>query len=175
MRDYLSPAKKYVSRVVSHPGTLGTFVIKRKHLSFAIAASFVVVTMLGFVAVKGIMQDSTVNQDAVNKSTDSLVNTTITTDNLPEPSTPITQSTDQMNDSSSSSQTSSTPTVTVNNQSIPVPTNGTVNKTVQSSNGSADVNVSITSSSNTSSNSSTSTNLQVNTNTSSRKTEFHSQ
>ncbi|MDB5176643.1 MAG: hypothetical protein JWN75_311 [Candidatus Saccharibacteria bacterium] len=179
MRDYLSPAKRYVSRVIPHPGALGTFVAKRKALTFAITASFVVITTIGFIAMRGTMQDSTIYQDSVNKSSDSSVDATVTSSTLSTPSTPASDSSHQSNNSSSSSTSSSTnkPSVTVNNQPIDVPANGTVHKTVRSDNGTTKVDISVNSNSSTSSTTSTSSNLNVNTNTSSysTKTESHSQ
>jgi hypothetical protein len=178
MRDYLSPAKRYVSRVIPHPGTIGTYVSKRKALSFAIVASFVVITTIGFVSVKGLTQNPKTYQDSVSKNANSSVETTVTNTNLSEPASPVAEPADQSSSTSSGSDTSSKSTsVTVNNQPIEVPENGSVHKVIQSGDGKTEVNISVNSNSNgsTSTNTSTSTNLNVNTNTSSRITESHSQ
>jgi hypothetical protein len=176
MRDYLSPAKRYVSRVIPHPGTVGTFVAKRRALSFAIVASFVVITTIGFVTVQGIMRNSTTYQDSVTKNADSSLEATVTNSNLSTPASPAAEPAGQGSEAASSSTSSSKSTsVTVNNQPVAVPENGTVHKVIQSSDGTTKVDISVNSNSSTSTNTNSSTNLNVNTNTSSRITESHSQ
>lgn len=177
MRDYLSPAKRYVTRVVPHPAVVKAFVARRRALIFAITASFVVITTLGFVTVRGLMGPASDNQNVVTKQGQTSHTTSVTTntDNQPVVTTQEskTEATTTTEPSSSDAKTS----VTVNNQPIDLPANGTVHKTITNENGTTQVDVSVNSDSsgNSVSSSVSSTNLNMSTNTYSQNVSITSQ
>jgi hypothetical protein len=176
MRDYTSLGSSRVARVLIHPSTLGADILKRREVAFAITAAFFVAISSGALVVRGLAMGAPQHNDSVTADQQSTTATTITaakddTQPVAEGSQPAMNT----NDSSDSSGTSQSKTaVTVNDQKIDVPQNGTVTKTVQNGNGTTTVNVTNTSSSDGDSNSTTSSTLNVNTHTSTRSSKSSS-
>ncbi len=178
MRDYLSPAKRYMSRVMTHPSALSAFVAQKRALVFALTASFVVIMTLGFVTVRGLMLPTSENKNIVTKEGETSQLTSITTNSNSNSDQPAmkpqeSQSTNVTAQSSSDGKTS----VTVNNQPIDVPENGSVSKTITNENGTTQVNISTNSDSsgNSVSSSVSSTNLNTSTNSFSQNVSISSQ
>lgn len=153
MQKYLSPAKRYISRVIPHPADIKGFVRSRRALVYGMSAAVLLVTMLSLVVIRGNMNT---NHDAYTHEINAKGNsvTTITNGNTMQIS-------DGMN--ASDGKTS----VIVNDQQINVPQNGSVSKTITNEDGSkTHINVSHSSNStgdSTYSSSSTSTNISTNT------------
>lgn len=168
MRDYLSPAKRAMALVVPHPAAVRAFIMKRRSFVFLMAASFVVITTLGFVSVRALVAtDSNVERVTESKGQNTTL-TNVTTDGQPVVSQEATVTGDNSMTTASTpnSESKTNTTVTVNDQKIDVPQNGTVHKTV--TNGDGTTNVTVTT--NTSSDGSTSSNSYTSTNTSSFST-----
>jgi hypothetical protein len=164
MQKYLSPAKRYMSRVVPHPADFRQFVHRHRLLVYGTAVTFLLVMMLGFAVIKGNMNT---NSDAFTHEVHANGNSVTTT--VTNGPIPISGNT---NTSSPDGKTS----VTVNNQSIQVPRNGSVSKTITNDDGSTThVNVSHNSSnSGDSTSSSVSSSTNISTHTYSNNVNFNS-
>lgn len=174
MRDYLSLARQRATEVIPHPTVIRTLILRHRAYAFAIAAVFLVAVMAGLFVLRNMAAGMQTQKN------DSMSNTAQTA--AQDPATTVgddstqsvanrgdTMNTDQTNADGSQSSSQSSAKVTVNNQQITVPENGSVTKTVHSSDGSTSINITSNNSSNSNSqsNSSTSTSLNVNTNTNS--------
>ncbi len=155
MRDYLAPAKKMVARVVPQPMAVRAFVAQRKAPLFFIVASVVVVTMLSFVTARALVTTQTERSVDTDGQHATLSTTTTTQDQPPAAEVDTTDQTSQP------SETKINTTVTVNNQAVEVPQNGTTQKTIVSGDGTT---TNVTVSSNAESDGSTSTNTYTSTN-----------
>lgn len=134
MRNYLTPAMKYASRALPQPSDLRVFMIKRRTLALSMAASFLVVTTIGMMAVHAVAngqdQSTFKHEQHVEGNT---LSTSITTE------TP--QATSGVNNVTEKS-TEVKANVTVNGEAVPVPNNGNYSKTFTTDNGTTHVNVS---------------------------------
>ena len=169
MRDYLSPAKRMVERVIPHPAAARAFIIKRRALVFAMAAASIFVLTLGVITVRAINGPKTVVENTVtSEGKTSTLSTSSETSNdtskEEEQSAMNQQSSTTSSDNTGSSSESKT-TVTINNEQVPVPENGSVSRTITNDNGTTQVNVSTNSDSNGSSH--TSSFMTTNSNSSS--------
>lgn len=175
MRDYLSPAKKMVARVIPHPAAARAFIMKRRALVFAMAAASIFVLTLGVITVRAITTPKAAveaNNTVVSEGKTSTLSTTkVESSNETEQPTMNQQHSQQSNDTSSSSTTDTT--VTINNEQITVPENGSVQRTITNGDGTTQIDVSTNSDSNgnsysssfmTSSSNSTSVNSSITTN-----------
>lgn len=168
MRVYLSPAKRVIERALPHPDATRLFLSKHRALLFIVTASVVVIMTLGFMTMRvmGVFDPSTRTVTADGK-TSTLTTTTNTTPDTAagQPSTIVNQQTTSQSSSSNAKPETNT-SVTVNNQPIDLPANGTTHKTVKNSDGSTtDVTVTTNSQSNDNGSSSTSVTTNTNTNT----------
>lgn len=143
MRDYLSPAKKVVERVLPEPASVRNFVYKKRAVAFIMAASFVVITTLGFVTVRAIADGADDQQNVVKEegktSTLSTTSTNSSSTTQPEPTQSMKESTTMTTPSNSNEQKTE---VKINNEKIAVPENGSVHRTITNENGTTQVNVS---------------------------------
>ncbi len=168
MRDYLSPAKRAMARVVPHPAVVRAFIMKRRAFVFIMVASFVVITTLGFVSVRALVatDSKTERVTEAKGQSSSLSNSTIDNQPVVSQDATVTGDNSMTNATTPNSENKTNTTVTVNDQKIDVPQNGTVHRTV--TNGDGTTNVTVTT--NTSSDGSTSTNSYTSTNTNSFST-----
>lgn len=171
MRDYLSPAKKVIERVLPSPGAARSFLAKH-HIFLSIATTSVVVSMtLGFIVLRmtGAAVDSA--RQSVTTETKTSVLTTSTTPDVTasQPATIVNQQTTSQSSPSSDTTAETHTSVTVNNQPVDVPVNGTTHKTVTNSDGSM-TDVTVTNNSQSNSSGSSSTSVTTNTNTNSTQT-----
>ncbi len=168
MQKYLLPAIRYANRAMPNAATMRTFMIKRRTLAISMALSFLILTTMGLVTVRGLTslraQDVVMNE----KHAEGKSMTTISTNATNEE--PLVS--DQVLSSSSDMKTN----VIVNNQVVDVPANGSVSKTVTNDNGTTHIDVSsnTTSTGNSYSSSVSSTQLNVSASTFSTDTNFHS-
>ena len=146
MRDYLSPAKKAAERVMPHPAAIRSFMIKRRSFVFLMAVTFVVITTLGFVTVRAVTGAAETEQKTVKEEGKSSTLSTNTTSNSssgqPSTSQSITTETKSTTEAPSTSSNDSHTSVTINNETVPVPANGSVQRTITNDNGTTQVNVS---------------------------------
>lgn len=160
MQKYLSPAKRYMNRVIPHTAEIKAFVQRRRLMVFGIAAALLLVTMLGFVAVRGRMNSTNNDLYTHEKHADGSSATTTITGGPSDLA-------NGANIPSSSNSSGTKTTVTVNDQPITVPENGSVSKTYTNGDGgTTHVNVSHNSSNsgdNTSSSTTTTTNITTQT------------
>lgn len=173
MRDYLSPARRAmndaIARVTSHKAV-------RTRQGILVTTGIASLFAVGVVALS-VVRSSASDQPRSN----SIVTTKEVTTSPSEAVAPSqdqtgqvaqtegTQMTAQDTSGDQQSRSESKTKVTINNENIPVPENGTVNRTIQSDNGTT--NVSVTVGSGTASNqSSTSTSTNVSTSTFSHST-----
>lgn len=166
MRDYLSPAKKMVERVIPHPALVRAFVMKKRALVFAMAAASIFVLTLGVITVRAINTPKTDNTIKSEGKTSTLSTTSSDDTKSNEGEQPV-MNQQQSSTSSSSNQGSSSEsktTVTINNETVPVPQNGSVERTITNDNGTTQVNVSTNTDSN--GNSHTSSFMTTNSNSS---------
>lgn len=144
------PAEKTVVGAIMHPTILFRYMANHRMLALGVVVLLVVTTIIGVLAVRGIM-----NADAQLRSPKVLhaEGTNMTT----------TQFNNQpLSDSGLSNAGTN---VIVNGQSIPVPNNGSVSRTITNGNGTTQVDISNSSSSSGTNHSSTSTNLSINSST----------
>lgn len=142
MRDYLSPAKRVVERVMPHPASIRAFVYKKRAIVFIMTATFVVITTLGFVTVRAMTTtDNKSEQNVVKEEgkTSTLSTTTTNSSTPPESTQPSKESTTMTTPSNSSESKTE---VTINNEHVAVPENGSVQRTVTNDNGTTHINVS---------------------------------
>jgi hypothetical protein len=169
MWSYSLPPKNQPGYTVAHLQQLGDFISKHRYIVAMICLFVVASTIAAMLAQKSVahldtnIQTITADQQAASLNTTPIV---------PQPSTaPVTSDAQNSNSSSTESNSDNGKTsLTVNNQQIPVPANGSVHRTVPSSDGNANVNVSVNSSStnNGTDSSSSSTSIQLNTSSESR-------
>lgn len=173
MRDYLSPARRVVERVLPQPAFIRNFVSKKRSFVFIMAASFVVITTLGFVTVRAMTFDPGTEQNVVSEEGTS---STLSTTGSNTGSAVQAESNQQVKESpvmttppSSDRSNESKTEVNINNERIVVPENGSVQRTIISDNGTTQVNVSTNSDSTVSNYSSsiTTNSSSVNTSTNS--------
>ncbi len=156
MRNYLSPAKKYVSRIaVRSVGILGRTSRHRVFVVVAIA-SIIAIVAISAVYTRG-KTPQPVNSDAMATSHDEVAQQQTTIKTAPG------QSVETHVRSSGSGR--DTPDVTVNGRQINVPRDGTVRETFRTKNGTTRVDISTNSTSSGSNSSSITTNFNVHTNT----------
>lgn len=169
MRDYLSPAKRMVERVIPHPAAVRAFVIKKRAIVFAMAAAFIFVLTLGVITVRAMTDQKTITDNTVKS--EGKTSTLSTSSNNNATSSEGEQAAVNQQQSSASSQSTQGPssesktTVTINNETVPVPQNGSVERTITNDNGTTQVNVSTNSDS--SGNSYTSSFMTTNSNSTS--------
>lgn len=170
MRAYLTPARKYFSRVMPDSASFKLYMSRKKHFVFLIVAASITAVSVGFVTVKALGAVNAVDEAPAVTTTKSSTDTAATVEPTPAVSAeaPADTSTQVVTGPSSSSSTTQT-TVTVNNQPVAVPQNGTVQKTITNGDGTAtNVSISTNSSGSTSTNSYSSTNISSNTHSSTR-------
>jgi hypothetical protein len=158
VQKLMLPAVKSANHTMMHPSALWAFMTKHRAFAIAVAVSFTVLTAMSLMEVYGLMNPH-VNNAATHElhAEGNTVTTHVTTSNqLP-------------NALSDDAKTS----VTVNNQPIDVPKNGTVSKSITNENGTTRVNISNNTSSSGNSNVS-STSLNVNASTYSNNVNLHS-
>ncbi len=142
MRDYLSPARRVLARVMPHPAAVRAFLMKRRALAFAATASLVVVTTLGFVSVRALVASDQKQQVTEAKGqTSTLTNTAITNDAPQSDSATVSGDNSTANASTPDANVTTSTTVTVNDQKIDVPQNGTVQHISNDANGTTNVTV----------------------------------
>lgn len=165
MRDYLSPARRVLARAIPHPAAIKAFIIKRRAFVFIMAATFVVITTLGYVSARAITASNSKDENVVEAKGQTSTFSNVTESQQPASTGEATVEGDnsQATASTPSSNSESKTTVTVNNEQIEVPQNGTVQRTVTNGDGSTSVSVTT----NTSSNNSSTTNSHTSTNTNS--------
>lgn len=172
MRDYIQPVRDYATAFVSYLSDLRIAMIKHRTYTIAIAAVFFVAMIAQILVLKNTATSKTQTNDAVTNAAQAATRASLdsTEGEQTEPANDGggTVNSDQTNGSNTSSQSNAD--VTVNNQQIPVPENGSVSKTVQSSDGSTTIDVTSNNASNgdSQSSNSTSTSLNVSTKTNSR-------
>lgn len=165
MRDYLSPAKRVVERVLPQPANIKAFVYKKRAFVFLMAATFVVITTLGFVTVRAMTVSDNKEQNVVKEEgkTSTLSTTTTNESTQPESTMSTTMESNTMTTPSNSSESKTE--VKINNQPIDVPENGSVHRTITTENGTTQINVSTNSDSSGNSYSSSFTTNSTNSNT----------
>lgn len=156
MQKYLSPAKRYMSKVFPNTAEIKAFMQKRRIYVFGFVIMILLAVALSMAVVRGNMNK---NNDAMKHQINvkgSSVTTTITNGGIPSIANGI-----------SNNSVDSKMNVMVNNQQINVPQNGSVSKTITNEDGSkTQVSVSHNSSSSGDSiSSTTSTNVSTSTNT----------
>jgi hypothetical protein len=121
------PVVKYASRAMPEPSAFRALMLKRRSYVIAMAISLMVVTAMGIVTVHGLM---TSQPETTFKEGETRVKGNSVTTN-------ISSSTSPLGDQSMQPKTS----VTVNDQPITVPPNGSVSKTITTDNGTTHINV----------------------------------
>lgn len=149
MRDYLSPAKKMLERVMPHPAAIHAFFIKRRALSFIIVASSIAVLTLSVVTVRAMTSQKTAVENTVKaegKTSTLSVSQSSANENPKAKEQPMTsqQTVPPEPESSNDSKT----TVTINNEQIPLSADGSVERTITNDNGTTQISVSTNSDSN---------------------------
>lgn len=175
MRDYLSPAKRFVSQAIARAPMAKSLSSKQGILVALGAASILAVALVTFVVVSTNASQASVKTTITSSKTanpqkgEAVFSTTEKTDEVTtQENQPMTTQSSSNSDSTSNVDTK----ITVNNQDIPVPENGTVHRTIQSDNGTTNVTVN-TSTGTTSNQSTTSTSTNVNTSTFSHSTNMN--
>ncbi len=167
MRDYLSPMRKALEKVVPHPAAVRSFVIKRRAFVFIMCASFVAIITLGYLSVHAALSPKSHENVVEQKGTNSHISTSITNSTqAPETPSVAPPSGSSNEQSRSSSDSKANTSVTINNQKIDVPANGTVQKTINNPDGTTNVTVTT----NSGADGSSTTNSYVSTNTSTSST-----
>ena len=147
------PAKQTVVGAIVHPTILFSYMAKHRMVTFAVITLLILTTIIGVLAVRGIMNaDAQLRSPKVLHAEGTNMTTTTTTNLNNQPL-------------SDSGQPNASTNVMVNGQSIPVPNNGSVSRTITNGNGTTQVDISNHSSSSGTNNSSTSTNLSINSST----------
>lgn len=147
------PAKQTVVGAIVHPTILFSYLAKHRMVALGIAVLLILIFTMGFLAVRGIMNADAQLKSNVLHAEGTNMTTTTNMSNQPLPGSGLPDiSTNVM----------------VNGQSIPVPNNGSVSRTITNSNGTTQVEISNNSSSSGTNNSSTSTNLSINSSTQSK-------
>jgi hypothetical protein len=163
MRDYFMPAMRYLTKVIPHPAVAKAFIMKRRAAVFTMIATILIVASSALLVIR---QHSVAAEN--NRETPTMTN------ELPAIDPPKTaagvQASQQITNTVSPSNTSTN--VTVNNEQIQVPNNGSVHRTIHSDNGTTTVDVSVNGNSTNSNVSSSS--LNVTSNSFSQKTESSS-
>lgn len=179
MRDYLSPAKDYLGRAKAQVASLSKVAFKPRVIAMFASTATIALFAAGIVTLKTMAQQSSQN-DTVIETKVSPGQTSVT-QTVTQPDTTTTETLDDSSapeaSGNSHSSSESKTSVTVNNQSIDVPKNGSVQRTITNDNGTTQVNVSTSSnSSDTATNISTQTssNYFSNTNTSSQNVIYNS-
>jgi len=145
------PAKQTVVGAIVHPTILFSYMAKHRMVTFAVITLLILTTIIGVLAVRGIMNadaqlrsPKVLHAEGTNMTTTTRLNNQPLSDlGLPNAST----------------------NVMVNGQSITVPNNGSVSRTITDTNGTTKVEISNNSHSSGTNNSSTSTNLSINSST----------
>lgn len=172
MRDYLSPARNYLGRAKTHSYLVSRSMLKPRFM--ALLASTVVVTIFAasVVALRVVAQNSSQQNETITETKTAPGTTSVTQTVTTQSDTPVV---DAMSETTSSTteanvkDAQSTTNVTVNNQPIEVPQNGSVHKVITSDNGTTQVDVTVNSSdSSTNVSTRSSSNYSVNTQTSSQ-------
>lgn len=165
MRDYLSPAKKRFNGVVVRVAALKSLATKR---NIMITTGLVATVAIASAAtVFNRANGNTSNYEAVSSQTQPVDNNAVSSTSSEAQTLTSEPKGDNSTKLNSNNSSTSSTSITVNDQNIPVPENGTIHKTVQSGNGTSttvDVSHSSTSDQNTTTNKSV--NLSVNTHTS---------
>jgi len=175
MRDYLSPAKRFVSQAITRVPMAKSLSSRQGILVALGAASVLAVALVTFVVVRtnasqaSVKTTITSSQTATPDKDEAVFSAAEKTDDITtQENQPMTTQSSSNSDSTSNVDTK----ITVNNQDIPVPENGTVHRTIQSDNGTTNVTVN-TSTGTTSNQSTTSTSTNVNTSTFSHSTNMN--
>lgn len=175
MRDYLSLVWRRAASVVPQPMAIRALMLKHRAYSFVVAAVFLVALTSTLVFVRNMAIASSQTGGNLFHAADKTEVSNTSTTQTPEGETAVSttnQNTASGDTSQSNTQSDTSTNVTVNNQQIPVPENGSVTKTIQNDNGSTTVTVNSNNVSNgdVNSGSTTSTSLNVNTSTHSGST-----
>ena len=167
MRDYLSPAKKIVERVIPHPAAARAFIMKRRALVFAMAAASIFVLTLGVITVRAITAPKAVVEHTVTSEgkTSTLSTSSNDSKSKTEEQPAMNQQSSTSSNNTAGSSSESKTTVTINNEQVPLPPSGNVQRTITDDNGTTQVNVSTNTDS--SGNSYTSSFMTTNSNSSS--------
>jgi hypothetical protein len=179
MRDYVSLVWRRAIAVMPEPTAVRALMLKHRAYSFMVAAVFLVALTGALIFAKNIVMASQSRSTVFDTSNNTVAGSTATTQTQQGETTVNTANQNTGSTGShaagSSSESNTSTNVTVNNQQIPVPENGSVSKTIQNSDGSTTVNVSSNNVSNGDSNSSstTSTSLNVSTSTQSGSTKVN--
>lgn len=174
MRDYLLPAKSYLNRAKVRAQLLPKASIKPTIVTVLASTAIIAFIASGVVALRtaaanGLTQSNdaviqeTVTSPGVSVTTQS--NSTTTDQPTSSETTVQTESSSTSNSEQTNGAASTSTSVTVNNEPIAVPQNGSVQKDIQTDSGTTHVNVSVNNSGSGSNSSSSTTQLFTNTNT----------
>lgn len=145
------PAKQTVVGAIVYPTILFSYMAKHRMVTFVVVTLLILTAIIGTLAVRGIMNaDAQLHSPKVLHAEGTNMTTTTNLNNQPL---------------SDSGMPNASTNVMVNGQSIPVPNNGSVSRTITNGNGTTQVDISNHSSSSGTNNSSTSTNLSINSST----------
>ena len=173
MRDYLSPAKRVMSQTIARTLRLKFVGTKKNMLVSAGVASLVAVSLVAFTVVRtNASQNSSHSNNAVITTKTTVQDAVVS---QPQEAADVSVQEEQpmtTQSSSNDSRSTSDTKVTINNENIPVPENGTVHRTIQNENGTTNVTVN-TNTGTTSNQSSSSTSMNVNTSTFSRSSDVN--
>lgn len=156
MRGYFVSAFRNIAKIVPHPSVIRTYVVRHRASTFVMAAMLLLVTTSALLVAKHLTVAALENVNSADISSASEPSPDVTT---PQTVSGVHISQQVTNTVSPSGKTHTS--FSVNNQSIPVPANGSVHKTFHSDNGTTNVDMTVNGSSTNSNISSTSTNLQV--------------
>lgn len=178
MRDYLSPARNYLGKARAQATLLSKGASKPRVVAMLISATVIALFASGIVALRTMAEQSsqknTTVETRISPGETSVTQTTTIETDAPAVQ-PIDESSSQSSEKINTSDT--TTSVTVNDQPIEVPKNGSVQKVITNDNGTTQVNVSASSSgtsTNVSTYSTSTSSFNTNTNTSSQNSIFRS-
>lgn len=147
----------YLSYINDHLADASNYSIKHKYAIVTVIAVVAIFALLFVIQnTAASMQRNAAAQAALESATDT---------NHKVESNPITIESQSTPDQASNSNSEVKTELKINNQPVPVPSNGTVQKTIVTDNGTTNVNISVNSDTNGSSQSSSSTSFELDTST----------
>lgn len=176
MRDYLSPARDYLGKAKVHVALLSKNMLKPRFVAILASMAAITIFAMSIITLKVMAQDSSQNNETITETKIAPGTTSVTQTVTTQSDTPPADSVSETTASTTKSNDAQTTTsVTVNNQPIEVPQNGSVQKVITNDNGTTQVNVSVNSSdSSTNVSTHSSSTYNVNTHTSSQNVIYRS-
>lgn len=168
MRDYLSPAKTYLGKAREQVAALSRVSLKPRMIAMVASTAAVAFFAASVIALRTMSNESSALQGNVIKTETKVAPGSTSSIQVGDPQPSVS---DNGASSSSVTQTTSGNTndlstsVIVNNQSVPVPENGTVNKTITNNGSTTKVEISTSTNGSSNNSSFSSSNVQMSTNT----------